>query len=472
MNILLGLHQFLPEFSTGTELIAYYIAKELQRRGHEVTVLTGFPGNPGNLPNPRVEPYLYDGLNCLRFHHAYEKEEGQTSEFESEYNHRYLYRWLSEYLRDRRPDVAHFLHLSRISASALDACADTGTPTVFTATDFWAICPTVQLRMPDNSLCRGPAADGHNCIRHLMSMRPDPRVTRKLERMPDWLLRLGIHALRRGWFKKRFAGKWYTGHIQAVLNRPANLKGRFATIDRILVPSHLMEEMFVANGFQAEQIKYLPYGIPVEYIERAAEKPAAGPLRLLFVGQIAEHKGCHILLEAMKSVPKELPVQLRIFGNLDQRPEYTEKIRAIAGDDSRIEFAGHLPNKAISAAFRDADVLICPSIWYENTPLVIYEAMAAGVPVVASDLKGMAEAIKPEINGLLFRNGDAADLAKVIRRLAQDRPLAAKMAARTEPPLSVAGHVNHLETCYCDITASRAPASSISRLQSAPLVTS
>ncbi|HLQ51625.1 MAG TPA: glycosyltransferase, partial [Terriglobales bacterium] len=124
MNIVVTSHQFLPEFSSGTELIAYNIAVELQSRGHAVTVVSAKPCDSDKLPTPRVDHYEHDGLSVYRFWHANDIHEGQTHAMESEYNHRGFYRWFRGFLETRRPDLVHFIHLNRLSGAAIDACTE------------------------------------------------------------------------------------------------------------------------------------------------------------------------------------------------------------------------------------------------------------------------------------------------------------------------------------------------------------
>ncbi|HLQ49883.1 MAG TPA: glycosyltransferase, partial [Terriglobales bacterium] len=295
----------------------------------------------------------------------------------------------------------------------------------------------------------GPAPDAVNCIRHLVETSPKESAS-KIGYVPNWLLRSAVIAIRYGLFRK----KRQAGFIRAVSERPAFLQTRMRRIDRVIAPSNTMRELLVRNHFDADRITRLPYGIHAQNIERSERKGNEGHLRIAFIGQVYEHKGCHVLVEAVRSLRK-LPIHLRIHGDLTQSPAYVERLRKLAEGDRKIEFAGRFPNDKVSDVLKETDVLVCPSLWYENTPLVIYEAMAAGVPVVASDLQGMAEAIKPEINGLLFPPGDVTALAEALRRLEGDRPLVARLSVNTEQPLTVKAHVSELEKLYQQVLEAR-----------------
>src|SRR5262249_44643713 len=125
--------------------------------------------------------------------------------------------------------------------------------------------------------------------------------------------------------------------------------------------------------------------------------------------------------------------------------------RAMIGSDPRVEMCGSFEHKDLGGILREMDVLVCPSLWMENTPLVILEAMAAGMPVVATDLPGMAEVVRAGEDGLRFTAGDARALADILRRLARERPLVARLAGQTQVPLSTAAHAGKVVEVYREL---------------------
>jgi glycosyltransferase involved in cell wall biosynthesis len=94
------------------------------------------------------------------------------------------------------------------------------------------------------------------------------------------------------------------------------------------------------------------------------------------------------------------------------------------------------------------DVLVVPSRWYENAPGVIFEAFAAGLPVVATDLGGMSEFVRPGENGLLFPLDDAEELAGLLRRLAEEPGLLRRLRDGVPPVKTVGEYVGELEEVY------------------------
>jgi glycosyltransferase involved in cell wall biosynthesis len=127
----------------------------------------------------------------------------------------------------------------------------------------------------------------------------------------------------------------------------------------------------------------------------------------------------------------------------------------MAQHDVRVRFCGTFPHDRIGVILADIDVLVVPSIWYENTPLVLYFAQAAGCPVIATGLGGMAEVIRHEENGLLFEPGDAGGLAAALRRLAQDHGLLRKLAHNAVRPKSIAEYAAELLALYREVRLER-----------------
>ncbi|HLM68426.1 MAG TPA: glycosyltransferase, partial [Longimicrobium sp.] len=151
-------------------------------------------------------------------------------------------------------------------------------------------------------------------------------------------------------------------------------------------------------------------------------------------------------------------VELSIHGAPGSHPAYQAyyaRIQALAKTDPRIRLLPAFPNHEVRGVLDTIDALVVPSLWHENTPLVVYEAFAAGCPVIGSEVEGIAEIVGHEVNGLLFAPGDPSGLASAIRRLAENRGLLRALASRTMPPLSVPAHVSRLEEIYLELIAAR-----------------
>ena len=182
---------------------------------------------------------------------------------------------------------------------------------------------------------------------------------------------------------------------------------------------------------------------------RRVRRATAGPLRVGFVGSWTPQKGLDVLLRAQAALPAGL-VRLTVHGSGDARPAYAEAAKAL-GRGGEVTFAGPFAPSDAPRVFRELDLLVMPSIWYENAPLVISEAFAMGVPVIASRLGGMAEMVRDGIDGRLFAPGDSAELARILEELARDREALARLAAGVRPPRALADDVEGLRDLYREL---------------------
>lgn len=452
MRIVLTVHQFLPDFSSGTEVITLSIARELRERGHHVIIVTAFP-DPRRLADAeRFDSYRYDGFRVERFRHAAHPMGDQGVVTELGYQNRLFAGAFRKLLAEIQPELVHFIHLSRLSASLIEPCVERGIPTLFTATDFWALCPFSQLRLPDNSPCSGPDRSGVNCVRHFMQKLNSRRVSlaRLARHSPDWMLGLGMRATNLPLpIAPRLAAE-----VRAVTQRQNVLRRELNRLDRVLVPGRLMERMLLQGGIEPERIRLLPYGVETGRITRSTERGVGEVLRLGFLGSVSEHKGVDVAVAAIRLLDPSLPVELSIHGAPGRHPEaqaYYRRLESLARADERIRLCGPYEHVQVGEVLSSIDVLTVPSIWHENTPLVVYEAFAAGCPVIASDVEGIAEVVRHDVDGLLFERGDPAALAACVRQLAEDRTLLGRLARRTRMPLSVADHVTELEREYAQV---------------------
>jgi glycosyltransferase involved in cell wall biosynthesis len=225
--------------------------------------------------------------------------------------------------------------------------------------------------------------------------------------------------------------------IQTLAARRSTLIGALSRADVILSPSHFLRDQVVRAGFPADRILVSRYGIDARPVQRA-ERRTDDPLRVGYLGQIAPHKGVHILIEAARHLPSAA-LDVLIYGDPAPHPRYTRRLRRLATGDTRISFQGTYQHDSVYRILANLDVVVVPSVWYENAPFVIQEAQAAGVPVLASRLGGMRELVAEEQGGLLFEPGNAHDLAVRLQRILQDPAL----LERLRPDISLVRTADH-----------------------------
>lgn len=440
MRILLTVHQFFPDYGSGTEVLTYSVAKELLSRGHEVRILTAHPNPAALADEERFDDYLFDDILIYRFHHAYLPMGGQTSLLKLSYDNHLAARGFGRILSQFKPDLVHFFHLNRLGTGLIDEAADAGVSAYFTPTDFWAVCKTAQMVLDNDQACAGPTLYAGNCIKHLAQQQKSGVFASAIEWIPDACMEgLGYLARNRLWPK--------TGYCQEMSALSTRLETNIVRLNRlqaVVAPSPLLKDLLIRYGVRPELIVESAYGIADQQrTSSPARQSPRQPLRIGYIGTLIPHKGCHVLLQAFNALPKGQAV-LRIYGDTNQFAGYTAELKAIAGDRRDVEFCGTFPNSAIAEIMAEFDALVVPSLWHENTPLVIYSAQAAACPVVASDCPGIAGYVEDGKNGLLFEAGNVEALTSKLLQLITDPGLIGSLSARAKAPKSTAAYVDEL----------------------------
>ena len=407
---MLVVHQFLPRHQTGTEIYTYGLAKELSRR-HEVYLFYGEEGSAGRgLPEEDGE------FKGLRVHKVYlDQPADPYRQFLATFKNRAVEESFAAFLDRVRPDVVHIQHLMNLSGGLVSIAKRRGIPVAMTLHDYWFLCANAQLVRPNRQVCRGT---------HLRLECADCAAARLNQ---PWvrLLRPLVALL--------------------FLRRDAYLRGVLRQVDLFIAPSLFLREKYVAAGVPERKIVHLEHGTDLERVRAGRRRDRAG-LRFGYIGSLAWQKGVHVLVEAFNGLA-DGSAELWIYGDPGIFPDYTRRLRELA-TNPRIRFWGRVDGEDIGSALSELDALIVPSLWYENSPLVIQEAFAAKVPVIASDLGALAEKVRHGLDGLLFPPGDAASLRELLQRLIEEPAILERLRANIRPVKSMAEHAREIEALY------------------------
>jgi glycosyltransferase involved in cell wall biosynthesis len=200
-------------------------------------------------------------------------------------------------------------------------------------------------------------------------------------------------------------------------------------VTHFLAPSNTLRERFLTFGIEPPRITYQEQGIDQSGFG-GIERTTSRQLRIGFMGSLLVSKAPHLLFEAFAGLAPGT-ASLHVFGSY----------AAYHGDDSYqrtlaavpviqdVHLHGPVPHDRIPSVLASIDVLVVPSVWIENAPFVIREAFVAGIPVIASNIGGMAEMVSDGENGLLFEVGNAADLRRCLTRLIDEPGLSARLRA-------------------------------------------
>ncbi|NND02061.1 MAG: glycosyltransferase [Acidimicrobiia bacterium] len=187
--------------------------------------------------------------------------------------------------------------------------------------------------------------------------------------------------------------------------------------DKVLAVSDAIAEDLIRLGVEEDRVAVTPLGVP---LAADVADVTGSPAEVLFVGSLIDRKGVDILLEVAADLPSE-SVKLTIVGDGPLEAE----VRKVADANGAVEALGVRPPSEVASLMLKASALVLPSR-SEGRPFVIMEAMAAGLPVIATDIPGSRELVQHETTGLLCEV-NAASLRSSIMRLAEDESLRSRL---------------------------------------------
>lgn len=428
MKIVIAIHHFPPQRTAGAELQAYRTARALQERGHEVFVVcvdAEAAVGPGERFTWRDE--LVDGIPVRRLRFSFDDA---PEPLLWEYDNPWIGEQLRAYFEQVQPDLFHLYGGYLITARPLLIARELGIPTVVALTEFWFLCRRFTMLRSNNVLCV-PPVDGATCARCISEEHRFYRMLGKL----------APNVMQRSWSNRHELSKHYEARKVFLLDALQQ-----ATV--IISQSVFVGEMFVTAGVPRERLQFIRQGQDADRIQKEARpKRTSAQLRVGYLGQIAWHKGVHVLVEAVRGLHRQ-DIALHVYGNLEQDKKYVAQLRRIMDDDGRIMLHGTVMREAIAGLFDELDVLVVPSLWYENSPNVIFEAFTHRTPVVASRLGGMAELVQHGENGLLFAAGDVKDLQQQLAHLLDEPGLVAQLQTGIHPVKRLDEETDELEQVY------------------------
>ena len=429
MRVLQVVHGLPPAASGGTEIYVWHLARALaERPGIQVTLLTR-DADP-NRPEYSVRrERMAGGLVAFRINNTFQA----CTSFEDSYANPALAAIAGDLIDGVDPDVVHVQHLTCLSTGILERAHAARRPVVMTLNDYWLMCQRGQLLRRDGRRCEGPLDGGcDGCVpRGVLAGPAAYRAGRIARAVP----------LPGAAFAARAAAKCLELTTSAEQTREASwkrlehLREATRTVDLFLAPSATMEQWALRFGIDRARLERCDQGIPLEFRKR---RPADASLRLAFAGALIPSKAPHLLLEAVDALPAGR-ITVDLLGSVvpyHGDTSYASRLAPLLGKPF-VRKLGPVPHERMSDAFADVDALVVPSEWIENAPFVIREAFAAGLPVIASDLGGMAEMVRPERNGLLFAPGDSAALAFAIGRLLDEPDLLDRLRQGINRPMSI-----------------------------------
>jgi GT2 family glycosyltransferase/glycosyltransferase involved in cell wall biosynthesis len=430
VRILIIVHGLPPLAQGGSEIHAWDLARTLaSRHADAVTILTRELDLTKGEHSVRYEER--DGIRIAWINQTFRA----IRTFSDNYDDDRVTRAAESVIESFAPDVAHVHHLTCLSTGIIGALEARGVPCVMTLHDYWLMCHRGQLLDVDGVRCDGPDSTGcRSCLGPAASLPAWTFAVRRsaggvIDRLPkraraavrSFATDLATASGGRDADEARRGPGARHPQVDEAMRRCRHMRALTADVDHFLAPSRHLLERFVRFGISRDRITVAEYGVEGARVERVGVPDAQAAnrvLRLGFLGSLMLSKAPHVLLEAMALLPADR-LTLDVYGTpADYHGDrsYRETLRPLLAQ-AGVTVHGPIAHERVAAALSSIDVLVVPSTWEENSPLVIREAFAAGVVVIASNIGGIPETVVHGRGGLLFEAGKAADLARTLRRL-------------------------------------------------------
>lgn len=410
LHILYVVHQFFPKGYTGTERLVLNLAKQMQRIGHCVEVLTygieenstGFSFQDGIM----YKRYIFQNVPVISIKHLKESEDMNINIYDDR-----LEKILKKFINRENFDIMHVAHPMRMGY-AIKVAHSLNIPIILTLTDFWLLCP------------RGifVKANGELCYRTDDTMKCVNECLRNFSR-------------------------------NKIQNRRDEAKEVFEYANCRVSATSFLQKLFELNGYSGfHRIKFgTDYGNVKPSIKKYSE---TDEITLGYLSSLQPHKGAHILLKAFLQANTD-NIRLKIYGDYIGQPHYYKQLKEIVGDNKKVDFCGEYKYEDMAGIFKKIDMAVVPSVWWENSPLVLLGALAHKVPAIVSNLGGMTEVIIDGENGFSFEAGRVESLAEVIKKVGQNPAILNEMKNKIQHPPRIEEEAFEYEKLYLSLIADK-----------------
>jgi glycosyltransferase involved in cell wall biosynthesis len=376
MHILKIIHGYPPYYNAGSEVYSQSICNELSKT-HKVSVFTR-----------EENPYA----PCFSIRKQKENENltiyfVNNPQGKDGYRHVQMDKNFASLIQKLQPDVAHIGHVNHLSTGIVDVLYQMDIPIIYTLHDFWLMCPRGQFLTrsigKENNFLLCSGQEDRKCAIHCYEVYFSGKEEQREQEIQYW-------------------SNWIHERMQTT-------KSFIPKVDLFIAPSRYLRNRFIQDFHIPEhKIIYLDYGFPLHYLTPTQKKEKTNFFTFGYIGTNIPAKGVNLLIEAFQHIKQ--PAELLIWGHKDEQSANALKKMA-QHSKNPIQFMGQYINKNLAdEVFSKVDCIVVPSIWAENSPLVIHEAQACHIPVITADFGGMKEYVQHQVNGLLFEHRSAKSL--------------------------------------------------------------
>lgn len=358
----------------GSETYYFELGKLLEEYGHNVAYFS--MENKKNIKTKNKEYFVKEtDMNSKNITKA-------LSVIYSKDNKKIMERALDEF----KPDIVHINNFQRqLTASIIDAANERNIPVVFTAHDVQAICPAILMMDSNRNICEKCMGGKYvNCI--------------KKKCVKNSTLKSVLGAIE---------GSYYR-----------NTKVYTKKIDYVITPSEFYMKKLIMDGIEKKKISYIHNFIDISSFDVKTEDEGYA----LYFGRLSREKGIINLINAFKKIKKGV---LYIAGDGPEKDE-VQKVIKENKLEKRIKLLGFLSKDEMKETLIKCKFVVVPSIWYENCPYSVIEALCFGKPVIGADIGGIPELVRDNENGFIYKYDDVDELSLKIKKLFEDDKLVKK----------------------------------------------
>ncbi len=411
MRVLLITNYFPPHYEGGAEVVVYNTCHGLLQRGVDASIL---------MVNARLSERsdVQRDVQGVPVHEVIYRPYWPNNPFLQVFDPR-VYRSVLAEVRRVQPDLVHIHNVSGATLAPIVACNRLNVPVIQTLHDQWLLCPNNQLYQGKGLLC-DPSEYPKGC-------------NRCFRRQDFW----GNIPWRRQIFSRLVQG-----------------------VRLFISPSQKLVDLHVAGGYDSARFRVVPNGIKPTLYQTPSDPHVRKYAResglfhtLLFAGAIVESKGIQTIIEAVPLLSRHVEnFRLLVAGAGDAH--FLAALKSL--DPSTVKLLGRVPFQEMRAMYAATDLTVISSIGYENSPMVIYESMLAGTPVLGSAIGGIPELILDGETGYLFPPGDAVALTeRAVQHFARSAPERRAMCHRcvehSSTHMTLSNHFDRLQKVYDEV---------------------
>jgi len=420
MKVLQVLNHFLPNKIAGTEVYTWALCKQLQLQDIEVKIVIP------NYGKTETSNYVYDGLFVYQYAEPSKVDRSLIMGLRTPDGLIHF----EEFIRKEQPNIIHFHELAGsngITLKHVEVAKQSSAKVIMTLHLVGYSCKTGTLSYLKKSACDG-VMDLQKCSNCHLHSTGHGKIAGPLTSISSLLYNFSINPT----YLQNKVGT-ALGTVSIISKLMEDLHFLVSQCDYIVSVTDWYQKVLLANGVNESKIKIIKQGLPFAHRQViSVERKLHTPLKLVFLGRINKSKGLHLLIKALNDIDPNL-VELSIFGNSDD-VLYESTLKAETAFKTNISWNGKLNQQDVIINLGQHDILCLCSTLSEMSALVIQEAFAAGIPVIASNVYGNAEQICHNYNGLLFDFNNVQDLREQILRCINEPGLLQELSDNIKPP--------------------------------------